>query len=140
MSGNCGRCHGTGKVTATKTEPDHATSLALGTALGMGYLTTNKTVTEQTTCPRCHGSRTDPDSKPDPAPATHVPTPDRTGGQAMADTPDSIQAQLLLQLPGQDPVLVGTVDIPLTYTPGMPELRAAINEQIMTKVLGTANG
>lgn len=34
---NCTRCGGTGKVTNTKSEPDIATGVAMGAALGIGY-------------------------------------------------------------------------------------------------------
>jgi hypothetical protein len=69
----------------------------------------------------------------------------------MADTPDSIDAKLLIQLPGREPVAIGAINIPLTYGAGPVDtratvdhdaLQAAINHDIDTKVLrtpGTAN-
>lgn len=45
-----------GYVTEMRTETDYSTGIALGTALGMGFFPSTKTVTERKPCPCCHGT------------------------------------------------------------------------------------
>jgi len=66
----------------------------------------------------------------------------------MADTPTSIQAALLIQLPGHEAVEVGALDIPLTYAQTADGSTTSLDhdaiEQTITslltnKVLGTGS-
>lgn len=53
---NCPKCHGTGKVNTTSSEPDVGMSLLMGAATHTGYLPMSRSVTRKKTCPRCGGS------------------------------------------------------------------------------------
>lgn len=53
---DCTNCHGRGQVSELVTETDSGMSIAMGSALGMGYFPMTRTVTKDKTCPVCGGS------------------------------------------------------------------------------------
>lgn len=52
----CYTCGGSGTETYTEQEQDPGMSLALGTAMGMGYFPSYRTVTRTRSCTWCHGT------------------------------------------------------------------------------------
>lgn len=56
MSTTCYSCHGSGQESHTEVEHDAGMSLAMGTALGMGYSPMTRTVTKYRSCTSCRGS------------------------------------------------------------------------------------